>query len=484
MKNKSLLPKMYFFSLIFVLLISITSYSQPNWSWSNTGANHIVLIQSTAIVTINGATLSNGDYIGVFYDSLGTLGCAGYVIWNGSTNAVTAWGNSSSSSNEDGFAIGELFKWKIWSSSLNQEFDAVVTYMGSPMPNQGTYTPNGMSGIATAMSTTSIYPSITSPTCFGLTDGSIDLSISFGSAPYTFLWSSGETTQNLSNLSAGIYSVSVTDALGTVVSLTMEVVQPNLLEANILVNEDSAFMCMGHAQVFPTGGTGPYSYLWNTIPAQSTQVAELCPGLYNVTIVDSNNCFTNYEVIVDANSLNVIDTVFTFLDTCAVTFLPDTAYISNLLYSNGIMIIEWTIIINSNPIIMSTSYPGITTPGLYYVGLVINCPTKDIPLITFVSIYDIPAEVFSITNVESTTFSCSIHPNPIKDNLNLYIENAKSSQFKIEIYNTIGNKIIETDIEQTGNRLNSISIPDLPSGMYFVKVYNSFKQSTIVKFLK
>ena len=484
MKNKFLLPKLYFFTLIIVLLMTITTYAQPNWSWNNTGTNHIVLVQSSAIITINGATLSNGDYIGVFYDSVGTLGCAGYCIWDGTTNSVTAWGNSSSSTNEDGFAVGELFKWKIWSNSLNQEFDAVVTYMGSPMPNQGTYTPNGLSGIATAMSTTSIYPSITSPTCFGLTNGSIDLFISFGNAPYTFLWSSGETTQNLSNLSAGIYSVSVTDALGTVVSLTMEVLQPNLLEANILVNEDSAFMCMGHAQVFPTGGTAPFAYLWNTIPAQTTQIAELCPGLYNVTIVDSNNCFTDYEVIVDPNSLNIIDSVFTFLDTCAITFLPDTAYISDLLYLNGTMIIEWTIVINSNPIVMSTTYPGITTPGLYYVGLVINCPTKYIPSITFVSIYDIPADVFSITNVESTSFSCSIHPNPIKDNLNLSIKNSNSNQLKVEIYNAIGSKIYETNVEHKGIALHSISIPSLSSGMYFAKIYNDYHQSTIVKFIK
>ena len=117
------------------------------WTYTNSGVNHSMLIPA-GVATINGSPISFGDYIGVFFDSLGTLACGGYIVWDGNNTAISAWGDEPSSPVKEGFEIGEAFNWKIWQESTCTVFDAIATY-SSTMPNQGTYSANGISGIET-----------------------------------------------------------------------------------------------------------------------------------------------------------------------------------------------------------------------------------------------------------------------------------------------------------------------------------------------
>ncbi|MCF8373255.1 MAG: T9SS type A sorting domain-containing protein [Bacteroidales bacterium] len=127
-------------------LLSLESYFiQVPWSFINTGTNHTVLLPATADITIDTSSIEIGDYLGVFFDSLGTLVCAGYAEWTGITSAVTAWG---ADAGLDGFAMGEAFKWKIWDASADTVYDAFATYE-PVMPNLGNYATNGMSALLT-----------------------------------------------------------------------------------------------------------------------------------------------------------------------------------------------------------------------------------------------------------------------------------------------------------------------------------------------
>ena len=145
--KKTMKKKLFKLSnLLFLILLSLLSYGQPNWFYTNTGTNHTVLIQGTAPITINGVNISIGDYIGVFYDSLGTLACAGYNEFTGGTSALTVWGDDASTVDKDGFSANETFSWKIWRASDGAEFNAVATY-STGFPNQGAYVSNGMSSL-------------------------------------------------------------------------------------------------------------------------------------------------------------------------------------------------------------------------------------------------------------------------------------------------------------------------------------------------
>jgi hypothetical protein len=125
--------------------------TEPNWDVEVTSNNHIVLIPSTASITINDLPIELGDYLGVFY--VGTdeeYYCAGKLMYTGITNTLTVYGADPGMFN--GFQVGEELVWKTWKASINQVRLALVDY-DMTMPNTDTYVVDGISGI-TALSNT------------------------------------------------------------------------------------------------------------------------------------------------------------------------------------------------------------------------------------------------------------------------------------------------------------------------------------------
>ncbi len=148
---------------------------------------------------------------------------------------------------------------------------------------------------------------VTNVLCFGQSNGSIDLSVSGGTAPYTYLWSNGATTQDIGGLAAGNYSVVITDANScTLNSGTITVSQPTILTSSEThVNVNCAGSNTGSIDVTVSGGTSPYTYLWNT--GQTTQdLSGLAPGFYSVNIIDANGCTsTRSATITQLSNLSV-----------------------------------------------------------------------------------------------------------------------------------------------------------------------------------
>lgn len=140
---------------------------------------------------------------------------------------------------------------------------------------------------------------ITEPLCNGDADGAIDITVTNGSSPLTYSWSNGATTEDLTNVVAGTYVVTVTDAQGSVVQETIELTQPDVLGVVVDVQDETIVNgCNGSATANPTGGTAPYTYLWSD--GQTTQTAVgLCAGIYQVTVTDANGC--------DVTTSNVIN---------------------------------------------------------------------------------------------------------------------------------------------------------------------------------
>jgi gliding motility-associated-like protein len=137
--------------------------------------------------------------------------------------------------------------------------------------------------------------SVTNVVCYGNATGSITANISGGTAPYSYSWSSipGLTSNSASGLTAGTYAVNATDANGCTFSLSGTVTQPLApLQATSSGQDALCFgAASGFAQVVPSGGTAPYSFNWNTVPAQTTPVASnLTAGTYTCTVTDANGC--------------------------------------------------------------------------------------------------------------------------------------------------------------------------------------------------
>src|SRR5207253_2699155 len=115
-----------------------------------------------------------------------------------------------------------------------------------------------------------------------------------GTPAYTYNWSpNGETTTAISGLMQGTYTVSAADINNCSATKTVAITQPNALLAT--VSSQINVSCNGgnngsaSVSVNPSGGTAPYTYLWNNGQTTSVAVA-LAAGNYTATVTDANNC--------------------------------------------------------------------------------------------------------------------------------------------------------------------------------------------------
>ena len=137
-------------------------------------------------------------------------------------------------------------------------------------------------------------------TCNGTANGTAAVTPAGGSGAYTYAWNMGASTATVSGLAAGQYAVIVTDGAGCTTSNTITVNQPSALIPNATATAQTANgLNNGTATAAPTGGTAPYSYLWNT--GQTTAaITNLAPDNYTVVITDSNGCTATQIVTVNA----------------------------------------------------------------------------------------------------------------------------------------------------------------------------------------
>jgi len=138
-----------------------------------------------------------------------------------------------------------------------------------------------------SMSLTSV---ITPVSCTGGNTGSIDISVFGGTPSYTYIWSNGATTQDLSSIAAGSYSVTVTDAGGCQMVRLFQVGTTPPVQLSVL-NQQSEFCSTGNGSIAlsASGGSGSYGYSWSNGGTTST-ITGLHTNTYSVTVSDANGC--------------------------------------------------------------------------------------------------------------------------------------------------------------------------------------------------
>ena len=137
----------------------------------------------------------------------------------------------------------------------------------------------------------------TDASCNGGSTGSINLSVSGGTPAYTYNWGSGITTQNRTGLTAGSYSVTVTDSKGCTATTSPSVGQPTAISitpaiTNVVCNGGTTgaiSLTVSGGSPFDPGGTPYYTYLWNDGSASKNRTG-LIAGTYSVTVTDANGC--------------------------------------------------------------------------------------------------------------------------------------------------------------------------------------------------
>ncbi|MAP54255.1 MAG: hypothetical protein CL605_05075, partial [Altibacter sp.] len=190
-----------------------------------------------------------------------------------------------------------------------------------------TVTVTDQSTLCTATSTTTVnQPSplssgiaVTNVACFGDDTGSLDLTVTGGTPPYSFVWSpNGETTEDLFDLTAGSYSVVITDANGCTKTDSAMVMQPSeALSINITSQTDILCSAPSAVTVAASGGTPPYLYaLDGGTPQASGTFNDLTEGNHTISVVDANGCDASVAVTILKNCTVAVDDINdTFVNT-------------------------------------------------------------------------------------------------------------------------------------------------------------------------
>ena len=134
---------------------------------------------------------------------------------------------------------------------------------------------------------------VTNVSCFNANDGAATLTVTGGTAPYTYAWSNGATTSTITNQPGETVAVTVTDANHCAAVISVTIINPTQIIPNTRVTN---VLCFGDANgavnLNPSGGTPGYTYVWGDGSTNSA-ISGLAPGTYYFTITDSRGCSTN-----------------------------------------------------------------------------------------------------------------------------------------------------------------------------------------------
>lgn len=152
--------------------------------------------------------------------------------------------------------------------------------------------------VSTPIEFFSISGTTTNVVCNGTSTGSIDVTVIGGTPPYSYLWSNGATTQDLTNIPAGEYEVLIADVSGYSENKFFEIIQTKVItDSAIITPATGACLSDGAIELFVEGGNLNYTYSWTT-GATTKDISALAKGNYTVTITDQMGCSISSTITV------------------------------------------------------------------------------------------------------------------------------------------------------------------------------------------
>jgi hypothetical protein len=279
-----------------VTLGQMNSVPGVSYEWSNgvTGVSQTVNEIGTYVLTATNLALgcSSTDTVTVTIDTIPPIANAGSDIeLTCATPTATADGNASSQ--------GPLYSYN-WQTSDGEILNGIQS-LTPALGSSGIYTLtvfnniNGCSAQSDLIVTTAEEPtinieSITHVLCPDEATGAISVSGSSGAPDYEYHWSTGSTTSSITNVPAGMHSVSLTDQNSCEVVMEIEVTEPpQLVLALSATAETGSGATDGTILATVSGGTPGYEYDWSTGDTTSL-ISGLPPEMYFLTITDENGC--------------------------------------------------------------------------------------------------------------------------------------------------------------------------------------------------
>jgi len=454
-------------------------------------------------------------------------GAAGFVFGN---NAYVGTGESANTGN----LYQDFYKYDPIANSWN----TVASFTGTARCNTVSFNIGNLGYVGTGYNlaqtntffeftlcavTLSVTP--TNVSCNGGSNGSINLTVSGATPTVTYLWSNASSTEDVSGLTAGGYTVLVTDGAGCTKTTTVTITQPTPLVGSVttITNASCNSLCNGKITIAPTGGTPAYTYSWAPNTGSTSSVSNLCAGTYTATITDSKGCMVTLDTVITqptllSSSVSVTNpssacicdgsvngttsggvTPYTYqwctgATSSTITGLcPGLTCIVSVTDNNGCNVLD-TFNFNVSPLTVSLATTPATCPTCpngdatanpaggnspftysWEGGQTTQTATGLAPGTYSVCVADADSCVtcdsvyvgFAIGIAEYDANNILISPNPSSGKFSI-----SSSQFiidRIDIYNIIGEIILS--VPETRNRQSTeIDISSKEDGIYFIKI--------------
>lgn len=284
--------------------------------------------------------------------------------------------------------------------------------------------------------------------CNGSNGGSATVTITSGTPPYTYSWTpTGGTSATATGLSAGTYTVTITDSTGCSATASYTITQPTALMAtadtisNVTCNGGNT----GAAYVTASGGTLPYSYSWPN-GATTDTVTGLSAGVYTVTVTDSAGCSSTASAMITQPAATTLsaakDSVCINATTDALTGTPGGGTYSGTGVTGS----------NFNP---NTAGLGVHTVKYVYT----SGPCTDSAFVTIV--VESCTGIDEVKNGEQVRF----YPNPFSQSISVDV--GINGPVNVTMFNMLGENMGNWTLHKGFNSINTQSIP---SGIYHLQV--------------
>jgi hypothetical protein len=295
--------------------------------------------------------------------------------------------------------------------------------------------------------------------CNGLTDGDATASAVGGNGGYDFTWSNTETTDMISSLAAGTFSVTVEDMMGCTASASGTVTEPTILSVNVTNGGTVCALATTSITATPAGGTAGYTYNWNVAGATASITGGL--GTYNVTVTDSEGCTATGSTTVTLSAIGANVTLTAVVDNNATDNNGQAT--ATATGGTGVYVYTW-----------SNTQVGPTATGLapndYTVTAAdaVDCVSNTVTVTIGVS---------SLNELTQTS-SYSVYPNPNNGIFNVKLNNVEQGVYTVEVRNLLGQIISSNQVTTSGNAIVEVTLNDVNAGVYFLNVRGNYLDNT------
>ncbi|NSW46525.1 MAG: hypothetical protein HPY79_11990, partial [Bacteroidales bacterium] len=301
----------YYLSLIVLPPPTPTITQSPNLCQGNTsvlnaGIGYSSYLWNTGATTQTITISQPGTYFVTVTDAHGCTGIGTINVIQYDSPTLTITGNTNICSGGTSILTAQTnatsYLWSNNSTSQSITVNQGGTYSVTVTSSQGCT--NTASVTVTQSPTINVNASFTPVSCYHGNNGTATVNATGGIPPFQYIWSNGQTTQTIFNLTAGTYAVTVTDANGCTATTQVVITQPSAIQYTASITSVSCFAGNdGSISLTVSGGTPffenfpYYLYQWNT-GATSSFLTNLISGTYYCTITDANNCTTVATVFV------------------------------------------------------------------------------------------------------------------------------------------------------------------------------------------